>query len=203
VQPVAERDQNVRVHKYRGTPQTVIEMVKVANGDRGQKSFQLRERVEEIIKSIRPKDYWSEVLAVYYWTCGPQFRYTRDPLRVEQVKDPLRMLWEIDHNGVALGDCDDLATFILACIGTIGAQGRIVTVGFRPTNGRRGHPAILKDPEIRVMSEGMARLPGPFTHVFCQARKPGAGWVTLDPVAGPRTANMHKRVKQMRIYVPD
>jgi hypothetical protein len=37
--------------------------------------------------------------------------------------------------------------------------------------------------------------------VFCQAKKPKGGWVTLDPVAGPRTANMHDRVKQARIYV--
>lgn len=200
---MAVRDSSVKVHKYRGTPQTVIEMVKAANGDRGEKSFKLRERVEKIIQDLRPKDYWSEVLAIYYWTCGPQFRYTRDPRRVEQVKDPLRMLWEIDTNGVTLVDCDEFTTFILAGLGTIGAQGRIVTVGFRPTNGKVGDPRAMQDPEFRMMTQGMARLPGPFTHVFCQARKPGAGWVTLDPVAGPRTANMHRRVKQMRIYVPD
>jgi hypothetical protein len=113
------------------------------------------------------------------------------------------MLWEIDNNGVTLVDCDEFTTFILAALETIGAQGRIVTVGFRPTNGKRGDPRILQDPQLRVLADPMARLPGPFTHVFAQARKPGAGWVTLDPVAGPRTANMHRRVKQMRIYVPD
>jgi hypothetical protein len=178
-------------------------MVRAATGDRGAKSFKLRERVEKVVQNLRPKDYWSEVLAIYYWTCGPQFRYTRDPRRVEQVKDPLRMLHEIDTNGVTLVDCDEFTTFILAALEAIGAQGRIVTVGFRPTNGRKGDPGLLRDPEFRMMTEGMARLPGPFTHVFCQAKKPGAGWVTLDPVAGPRTANMHRRVKQMRIYVPD
>jgi hypothetical protein len=204
VQPVAGTDQNVKVLEYRGTPQTVIEMVKAANGERGQKSFKLRDRVERVIRNLNPKDYWSEALAIYYWTCGPLFRYTRDPLRVEQVKDPLRILWEIDKKGVTLVDCDDFATFILACLGTIGARGRIVTVGFQPANGRSGNPKIMEEPELRFMSgENMRRLPGPFTHVFCQALKPGGSWVTLDPVAGPRTANMHRRVKQMRIYVPD
>lgn len=200
MQPVAD-NQHVRIERYRGTPQTVREMILLANGDRGQKSFKLRERVEDVIRHVRPRDYWSEVLAIYYWTCGPQFRYTRDPLRVEQVKDPLRMLWEIDTKGAALGDCDDLATFIMACIGAIGGEARIVTVGFRPVNGRTPRGTSMNEPDLNLITSPHPRLPGPFSHVFCQAKKPRGGWVTLDPVAGPRTESMHNRVKQARIYV--
>jgi hypothetical protein len=189
-----------QVLPYRGTPQTVVKMIEVANGNRGQKSWVLREQVENIIRFIRPKDYWSEVLAIYYWTCGPQFRYTRDPRRVEQVKDPLRMLWEISNYGSTLGDCDDLAAFLMACIGAIGGRTRIVTVGFRPTNGKTPRNGIFDDLDIRLVTSPHPRLPGPFTHVFCQAVKPRGEWVTLDPVAGPRTGNMHRRAKQVRIY---
>ena len=70
---------------YTGTPQTVKEMFRVAHGPRGAKSWVLRTWVENVIKDVRPRDYWSEVLAIYYKTCGPQFRYTRDPVRQERV----------------------------------------------------------------------------------------------------------------------
>lgn len=200
---MAELSQNVRIHKYQGTPHTVIEMVKAANGDRGQRSFKLRERVEDVVRRVRPRSYWSEALAIYYWTCGPQFRYTHDPLRVEQVKDPLRVLWEIENKGSTLVDCDDLATFILSCLGTVGMQGRILTVGFQKPGKHKANPKAFDDPRFRLMSSPHARLPGPFTHVFCQGKKASDTWVTLDPVAGPRTARMHARIKQVRIYVPD
>lgn len=192
---------SVNVQQYQGTPHTIIKMFEVADGDRGQKSFKLRERIEDVIRRVRPKDYWSEVLAVYYWACGPQFRYTRDPARVEQVKDPCRILHEIDTKGSTLVDCDDLGTFIRAGIGTIGCRSRLVTVGFRPPSGvPRGSETMAGLP-INVITSPHPRLPGPFTHVFAQGYKPKGGWVTLDPVAGPRTQAMHDRVKQVRFYV--
>jgi hypothetical protein len=197
--------ENSRVYTvpYQGTPRTVAEMIRVANGDRGQKSWILRKQVENIIRFVRPRDYWSEVLAIYYWVCGPRFRYTRDPRRVEQIKDPLRMLWEIAKYGVTLGDCDDLATFIMASIGSIGGRSRIVTVGFHSAGGRKPREDIFKGLDMQLITSPHPRLPGPFTHVFCQGVKSPGGWVTLDPVAGPRTTKMHRRVRQVRIYEPN
>lgn len=197
--PVAGSN-NIKMLEYTGTPQTVLEMFRVADGERGQKSFRLREAVENIIRYVRPKDYWSEVLAIYYWTCGPQFRYTRDPNKVELIKDPLRILDEIEQHGSTLIDCDEYATFLRASIGSIGGETRIVTVGFRPVNGEKPNPELFNDPNFRLMTSPHPRLPGPFTHVFAQAEKPNRSWVTVDPVAGPRTDRMHKRVKQYRIY---
>ena len=196
-------DNNVKIERYQGTPQTIKKMVDISDGDHGQKSFKLRERVEDIIYRIRPRDYWSECLAVYYWTCSPLFRYTRDPLRVEQIKDPLRILWELDKRGVACIDCDEFATFIRACLGTIGSKCRFLTVGFRPTKGKRSDSRLFDDPIFNLISSPHPRLPGPFTHVFAQATKPKGGFVTLDPVAGPRTQKMHNRIKQVRIYTPE
>jgi hypothetical protein len=194
---------SVKVLPYNGTPFTIVKMFEAADGDRGQKSFKLRERVEDVIRRVRPRDYWSEVLAIYFWTCGPQFRYTRDPLRVEQVKDPLRILHEIDTKGCALVDCDDLGTFIRAATGTIGARTRLTTVGFRPPVGEPKGAETMAGMPINVITSPHPRLPGPFTHVFAQGLKPKGGWVTLDPVAGPRTDLMHKRVKQLRFYVSE
>jgi hypothetical protein len=196
-------EQIVKSWEYRGTPQTVVKMFEVADGDRGQRSFKLRDRVEQIIRYVRPKDYWSEVLAIYYWCCGPQFRYTRDPRKVEQIKDPLRMLDEIDRHGSTLVDCDEFSTFLRAAIGSVGGKTRIVTVGFRPKGEKQPNPQLFDDPVFKLMTSPHPRLPGPFTHVFAQALKPGGIWVTIDPVAGPRTPKMQSRVKQYRIYESD
>jgi transglutaminase-like putative cysteine protease len=188
---------------YRGTPDTVKQMIALARGPRGSKSFKLRSAVEDVIRFVRPRDYWSETLALFYWACSPQFRYTRDPLRVEQVKDPVRMIDEIQTRGQTLGDCDDLTTFLVACIESIGGKARIVTVGFREPDGKVYDGPGLDDPVFRIMTSPHPRLPGPFSHVFCQGLTPrGDGWVTLDPVAGPRIGEMHKRVKQVRVYQP-
>ena len=198
--------QSVKSYKYLGTPQTVVKMFEAADGDRGQRSFALRSRIEPIIRYVRPKDYWSEVLALYYWTCGPQFRYTRDPRKVEQIKDPMRMLWEIENYGSTLVDCDEFATFLRAVIGSIGSKTRIVTVGFRPKGNGKVNPRLFDDEIFNLITSEHPRLPGPFTHVFAQALKPGpdgGSWVTVDPVAGPRTPKMHRRVKQYRIYESD
>jgi hypothetical protein len=96
--------------------------------------------------------------------------------------------------------CDEFATFLRATLGTIGCETRIVTVGFRPTGGHEANPQLFADPIFNLMTSPHPRLPGPFTHVFAQAQKPNRSWVTVDPVAGPRTGKMHKRVKQLRIY---
>lgn len=190
----------VKSWDYLGTPQTVVKMFELADGDRGQRSFKLRERVENVIRYVRPKDYWSEELAIYYWACGPQFRYTRDPRKVEQIKDPLRMLWEIDRYGSTLVDCDEFSTFLRSAIGSIGGKTRFATVGFRPKGDGKINPRVFDDPIFKLMTSPHPRLPGPFTHVFAQVRKPVGPWVTIDPVAGPRTPKMHRRVKQYRIY---
>lgn len=190
----------LREEPYQGTPRTVAEMYRVGHGPRGSKSWTVRRWAEETVRRVRPRDYWSEVLAVYYRACGPEFRYTRDPLRVELVKSPEVLLQEIAERGVACGDCDDLATFLIAATGAIGARSRIVTVGFTPVNGARPDPRILADPVFRLVSSAHPRLPGPFSHVFTQSQRMPGWWVTLDPVAGPRTKQMHGRIKQARIY---
>jgi len=198
--PTATAAPLIRKQVYSGTPATVREMYRVAFGEGGEKSLVLRRWAEEVVKDVRPRDYWSEVLAVYYAVCGPQFRYTRDPTRQELLKAPIVMLQEIAARGVAMGDCDDLATFLIAAVSVIGGQARIVTVGFRGPGASKPDSRLFSDPIFRLVSSPHPRLPGPFTHVFAQALRGPARWVTLDPVAGPRASEMHGRVKQIRVY---
>ena len=75
------------------------------------------------------------------------------------------------------GDCDDMATLLAALLLLSGALVRFVVVGFRPAH---------------------------MTHVYVEAFEPKRNvWVALDPVAGPRTAEMLRRVRTARIYPID
>lgn len=84
---------------------------------------------------------------------------------------------------VTVSNCDEFALAIGACCLTIGARVNFVTVGFKPRMS--GEPKI-------------------HTHVFCRAQDPRTKiWWVLDPVAGRKTADMLKRVKQFTTFEVD
>lgn len=109
---------------YRGTRQTIDEMRRLVLA--AQTEWPLRRIVERVCRWIRPKDYLSELAALYHFVCW-RIRYQRDPVTVELVKTPLATL----ETGV--GDCDDIATLLAALVLLCGSQARFVTVGFRPS----------------------------------------------------------------------
>ena len=166
------------VEPYRGTDHTVAKMVELVRGDRGERSIKVRRHTEQIVNRVRPKAYESEIIAICRWW-GNAGRYTRDPLHVEMIRDPERMIDDITA-GVSALDCDDMATAIAAGCLCVGAEVNFVTVGFQP----------------RRMGE-----PKSHTHVFCRAQDPRTKlWYVLDPVAGRRTQKMLDRVKQYTIF---
>jgi hypothetical protein len=175
------------VGEYRGTPHTVAKMIELALGKRGEQSIYVRRHAEQIVANVRPKDYASEIIAIGYWWVRAG-RYTRDPLHVEMLKDPARMVEDADAGRLVI-DCDEFALGIASDCMVVGSKARFVTVAFKP----RAHPEWL--PRSRLAREG------PYTHVFAQAEDPRTGiWWTLDPVAGRRTERMQSRIRQMRIY---
>lgn len=177
---------------YRGTDHTVAVMIQLAKGLvdpremvrsalQGERSIRFRRHTEQIINNLRPKDYTSEIIAISRWW-GNASRYTRDPLHIEYIRNPERMIDDAIA-GRLLGDCDDIALAIATSCLTIGAMAQFVTVGFKP------------------------RLPGQqkiHTHVFARAQDPKSKiWWVLDPVAGRKTADMLRRVKQYTIFEVD
>lgn len=163
---------------YRGTDHTVATMIRLALSDRGERSFKVRRHTEQIIGNIRPKDYASEIIAICRWW-GNAGRYTRDPLHVEMLRDPERLIDDALAGRLAC-DCDEYALAIGTCCLVIGAPVRFVTVGFSPR--WPGEPKV-------------------HTHVFATAQDPRTKvWWVLDPVAGRRTAPMLGRVKQSSIF---
>lgn len=160
---------SVSLGKFRGTPQTLKLMRDYAIGSEGEQSFLVRQFAEAVVRQIAPKDYLSEILALYGWAKAPQFRYTNDALHVEQVKSPQRILMEVQTMGSSLVDCDDTATLLAAMALTLGRRVQFVVAGFG--------------------------APGVFTHVFTRIQEPRSReWIIVDPVAGTRDAEMANRV---------
>lgn len=109
---------------YRGTDHTVEVMVRLAKGavdpremvsraigPAGERSIPVRRHTEQIINNIRPKDYTSEVIAIGKWW-GNAMRYTRDPLHVEMLRTPDRLIADAAVGGLC-GDCFPTGTLLL------------------------------------------------------------------------------------------
>jgi len=154
-------------------------MEEVARGQRGALSLELRLAIEDIIRYVRPRDLLSLLAALYNWF-DRHYHFVRDPRDVEQVKDPVRLLREIQEFGRAVGDCDDASTFFGGSTRTLGMDARLVRVGFRdPTPGQQ-----------------LGDETGRYTHVLAVAHDQYGRPIVLDPVAGKRTPKMLKRVRQ-------
>jgi hypothetical protein len=186
---------------YNGTPSTVLEILKVAYGDYGAKSWEVRKYIEDLIRNVRARDYWSEALAVHYHACGPKFRYTHDPAKVELVKSPERMITDIREKGSTLGDCDDVTTFILAGLSVLSAPGRLGTGAFEMNEQMWPQLGMERPENFGMESVGGNYAGGPFTHVWAEGMRPDGVWVLLDPVAGPDAGQMRRRLRQVRYYM--
>jgi len=195
-----ERSAEVLNKAYTGTPETVLEIFRTAYGEHGAKSWRVRKYVENVIRGVRSRDYWSEALAVYYDVCSPRFRYTHDPQQVELVKSPEKMVYEVLTRGVTLGDCDDLTGYIIAGLSVVGTPARLVTGAFDyhpELEGRLGNERPERFGFSLLSDEAVL---GPFSHVWAEGLRPDGVWVVLDPVAGPHIKQMRRRLKQIRHY---
>lgn len=154
--------------RFRGSPDTLRKMREHALGDRGERSLEVRMLTEAVTRQLRPKDYLSEILAVRNF-CTTHVRYMNDPLHVELIKDPQRLVEEIDAFGRTVADCDEIAQLIATMLLTTGRDAQFVVCGFD--------------------------APGDYSHVFARVREPKSGeWIVVDPVAGQDEAGMLQKI---------
>ena len=166
-----------RTRTFQGAQDTVQEMIKAALGDRGERSILVRTRTDQIVAGLADKSYLSEIIAVRNYVAA-NVKYRNDALGVEQVKDPQRLVEEIDAWGKGVGDCDDISTLIAGMLRQLGRRTRIVIVGFTP------------EPN--------------FSHVFsCGLEPRSKKWIVCDPVAGSDEAKMLRRVKHWKAFEVD
>lgn len=153
------------------------EIRRAVTGPRGERSMLLRTVVEGFLAQVQPKDYLSEILGIRNMA-ATFIRYANDGVSTELVKDPQRLTEEIVGRGRAVGDCDDIAAWILAAGRTLGREGVACTVGF----GRPGH----------------------YSHVFACLKEPKTSkLIACDPVAGSDERGMLQRVKTYRFWEMD
>lgn len=132
---------------------------------------------EQIVSGLRPKDYLGEILAIRNWA-AEYVRYQNDSLHVEIVKDPQRLIEEWQARGIAVGDCDDIATLIGTLALTLGRTAEFIVAGF----GEQGH----------------------YSHVFCRVKEPRSGeWIVCDPVAGTGESDMLRKVTTYQVWSLD
>lgn len=162
---------------FTGAPDTVRAMVRQVQGPRGEKSMLVRSVVERITAGLQPKDYLGEIIAVRNWV-AENVRYLNDPLHVELVKDPQRLIEEVMAWGKASCDCDESAALMAAMCLALGRVVEFVIVGF----GERGS----------------------YSHVFCRVLEPKSGkFVVLDTVAGTGERGMLQRVTTYKTWSLD
>lgn len=164
-----------RMWEYGGVEFTIDKMRKmVFEALTWEQDGLIRKHVETIIAAVRPKDYLSEVAAIYYY-CLKNIRYTRDPMHVEFVTSPLKLLvknpWDAQA-GRSAGqeDCEAISTAIATAVISIGNPAEFVTITTKTFGG--------------------------FHHVFCVTTLPDGRKAVLDPIPGPYTNAMLKAVKR-------
>ncbi len=167
----------VRLSRFTGSPDTLNKMRQQAWGPRGEQSMRVRAVTEDVVSGVRPKDYLSEILAVRNYGMT-HLRYLNDPLHVELIKDPERIVDEILQNGLALVDCDEIAELTATMLMQLGRVAEFVVVGFG--------------------------APGEYSHVFTRVKEPKSGqWIVCDPVAGSDERTMLERVTTYEIWSLD
>jgi hypothetical protein len=159
---------------FAGPQTTIQEMVRALNGPRGERSVRVRSFTESVVRGLQPKDYFSEILACRY-AVAEKVRYLNDPLTTEWVKDPERLVEEIEAHGVTAADCDESALLLATMWRQIGREVEYVTVGFG--------------------------LPGSYSHVFPRVKEPKSGaWIVGDTVAGSLEDKMLSRVTTWKAW---
>lgn len=162
---------------FRGSSDTLQKMREQVWGPRGEKSLVVRTVTEQIVRELFPKDYLSEILAIRNW-CTVNLRYTNDPLHVEWIKDPQRLVEEYLAHGRAVADCDEIAELIACMALQLGRRAELVAVGFGS--------------------------PGAYSHVFTRVQEPKTSqWIVTDPVAGTDTEQMLARVTTFEVWSLD
>lgn len=89
------------------------------------------ETANGIAATVPPRDYYAIAQAIRAWLTR-RFRFVRDPVGVELLRDPEYQLRQWMTNGYITGDCDDAAILGAALGKAVGIGGKFVAVGFRP-----------------------------------------------------------------------
>lgn len=121
-----------------GTRATLALMARIA--DAGARDVTVREAAIRILRSSNAPAHnpLAELRAIFEWV-RDHIRYTRDPLNLETLQTPARTLaW-------SAGDCDDMATLLVALARTVDIPARFVfrSIGTGPRRAGFNHVYVV------------------------------------------------------------
>ena len=134
-----------------GTSQSIGTMRALVETDRTNPA--IRRAVLEALQGAPERNPRAEVPALLAWM-RERVRFVRDPVDVEYIQTPARMLGEIRAHGQAAGDCDDQATLFATLAEAAGYPTRFVVQG---------------------------RDAGPYSHVIVEVADESGAWAPVDP----------------------
>lgn len=121
----------------------------------------------------RSLDYDGMMLHLFRWL-RERVRYVADPPGAEHLRSPAMMIERARVDGVAQGDCDDLATLGAAVAWCLGFEVAFVLVGSKPS--------------------------GPWEHVaFAVRMPPSRAWLLLDPQESPVIGRLPKQAVRHKV----
>lgn len=173
------------VQPFRGPRETLRMMADHALGQYGERSIIVRRYTEYVVGQIRPKDYLGEILAIRNSLVAPSptkpwvplLRYTNDPLHLEFLRTPERIVRDIMEQGYSTVDCDESACLAATMALQCGRVAEYVAMGFNP---------------------------GSLSHVAVRVKEPKSGqWILLDGVAGPREREAAGKAKELMFWSLD
>lgn len=109
-----------------------------------------------IVRYVPERDADAEAGAFLAWV-RRNTRYTHDPVSVELVKKPRRMIEEWQKHGTIVADCDDQVTLLAAGLEVVGVPTRFVVVAAQPGANE-------------------------YSHVLIEYQSPKRGWTSMDPI---------------------
>lgn len=110
-----------------------------------------------IVADVSGRDSFAQVARIADWVRA-HTAFLRDPRPIEVLRGPVYMLEDIARDGVAQGDCDDVAMLAAALAQAIGIPARFIAEGYVPG--------------------------GPLAHVYTVLQTP-AGWLAIDTQRPP------------------
>ena len=90
------------------------------------------ETAHEIVRNAPPRDELAQAARLLVWM-KQHFRFRRDPVGVELLRDPEYQLTQIKQTGTMTGDCDDAAVLSAALGKALGFPARFCVVALNGT----------------------------------------------------------------------
>lgn len=94
----------------------------------GLRDHNIRNTALQALKGVPAQNQYAEMEAIQKWVRN-NIRYTYDPYGVELFQSPESQLRDLNENGIAGSDCDDLSALFCALASSVGYPTAVMITG--------------------------------------------------------------------------